>query len=78
MKRRTKVRIQRTLFLAKLFGGTAGFIFLLFRFETFRHLVCLFAVACILTALLEYAEYKAAKEREAEMEDICNDGYPDR
>lgn len=71
MKRKTKVRIQRILFLVKLFGGTAGFIFLLFRFQALRHLISLFAVACILTAIWQTADEKAEKLRSE------NDGYSD-
>lgn len=71
MKRKTKVRIQRALFLVKLFGGTAGFIFLLFRFQTLRHLVSLFVVACIITAVWQYAEERAEDMRGS------NDGYSD-
>ena len=54
MSRRTKVRIKRMLFLAKLAGGTIGFIYLLCRFETFRNLAGQFLTACVMTLIGEW------------------------
>ena len=54
MRKRTRVRIKRILFLAKLAGGTIGFIYLLCRFETFRNLAGLFLTACVMTLIGEW------------------------
>ncbi len=58
MKRKTKVRIQRFLFISKLTSGAIGFVVLMCRFQTFRNLVWLFAVSCVITAVWQYAEWK--------------------
>lgn len=64
MKRKTKVRIQRALILAKIAGGSIGLIILLCRFSTLRHLVGLFVVSCVMAALWEYAEWQTRREVE--------------
>ncbi len=63
MSKRTKIRIKRMLFLAKLAGGTIGFIYLLCRFEIFRNLASLFFAACIMTLIGEWMERSAEKDR---------------
>ena len=62
MRKRTRVRIRRMLFLAKLAGGTIGFIYLLCRFETFRNLAGLFLTACVMPLIGEWMEHSAEKE----------------
>lgn len=62
MRKRTRVRIKRILFLAKLAGGTIGFIYLLCRFEIFCNLAGLFLTACVMTLIGEWMERSAEKE----------------
>jgi len=64
MRKRTKVRIRRMLFLAKLAGGALGFLYALYRFQGVRQLVGLLIAACIMTLVSLWLE-RCAEEKSA-------------
>lgn len=70
MSRKTRVCIQRVLFLSKIIGSIVGFICLLVRFPFFRNMVCMFLIACVITAVWEYAEWSARNDVEFDKADI--------